>query len=56
MRFFDVFLKKTCGFADLCGFLIPSCLEESKIKVLVPLKLMMTFYQLLVVKKTKTGN
>ena len=56
MRFFDVFLKKTCGFAVLCGFLIHSSLEEPKIKFFVLLKLIMTFHQLLEAKKTKTGN
>ena len=56
MRFLDVFFKKECGFADLCSFLIPSCLEEPKIKFLVLLKLMITFHQLSVAKKTKTGN
>ena len=56
MRFLDVFLRKSCGFADLCGFLILLCLEEPKIKLLVLLKLKMTFHQLSVAKKTKTGN
>ena len=56
MRFLDVFSSKSCGFAVLCGFLIHSSSEEPKIKFLVLLKLMMTFYHLLVAKKTKTCN
>ena len=42
MRFFDVFSRKSCGFAVLCGFLIHSSLEEPKITFLVLLKLIMT--------------
>ena len=56
MRFLDVFSRKSCGFAVLCGFLIHSSLEEPKIKFLVLLKLIMAFHQLLEAKRTKTGN
>ena len=56
MRFLEVFSRKSCGFAVLCGFLIHSSLEEPKIKFLVLLKIIMTFHQLLEAEKTKTGN
>ena len=56
MRFLDVFSRKSCGFAISCDLLIHSSLEEPKIKLLVLLKLIMTFHQLLEAKKTKTGN
>ena len=53
---FGRFFKKIVRFCGLCGFLIHSSLEEPKIKLLVLLKLFMTFHQLLEAKKTKTSN